>query len=482
MTGRPDAAAVTEAEGLLGCLEDAARGLVGSRSWRWSLGEVSWAISLLAQVEARLAAVRGRMLVEADVQGLAVHVGLSNLSQVLAARQVMVPAEAARRVKHARLMFAGPYRLTGQALAAGQLSEDHAQVIVEGMEAFPDDLPFEMRGRAEQELLGYARQLDRLQLKKAVVRLREQLTDVDCSPGGDDPERDGRTGEHSRRTRKKTRSGRSGEDGRSGGGAEADGDGSSIWNRRDPEAVRKLTFIDTPDGTTVIRGELDVEGATLVRTALDALSAPTPVHDGQRDPRSPARRRADALVEFVRRALSADVGPSAGGTRPHLNVTVDLDTLLGNGHEPAMTDWGLPLPLDALRRLACDGQVTRIVLGPDSVPLDVGRAERIVPPQLRRSVVSRDKCCTFPFCDRPPSWCECHHVVEWAEGGCTKLGNLVLLCPRHHGQVHREKWQIVMEDGSRPSYIPPAFIDPQRRPRRNPYCQPPPDLFGRIVN
>ncbi|MCL9762390.1 hypothetical protein MXD95_024685 [Frankia sp. AiPa1] len=58
------------------------------------------------------------------------------------------------------------------------------------------------------------------------------------------------------------------------------------------------------------------------------------------------------------------------------------------------------------------------------------------------------------------------------------MENLVLLCERHHGRVHREGWEIVVEEDRRPTFIPPASIDPLRRPRRNPYSQPPPDLFS----
>ncbi|MCK9925440.1 hypothetical protein MXD61_26805 [Frankia sp. AgPm24] len=61
------------------------------------------------------------------------------------------------------------------------------------------------------------------------------------------------------------------------------------------------------------------------------------------------------------------------------------------------------------------------------------------------------------------------------------MTNLVLLCGQHHSQVHREHWQIVMGEDRRPSFIPPAFIDPQRRPRRNPYSQPLPDIFSSVM-
>lgn len=468
---------LSEAESLLGSLDSVVERLLDSDTWRWSTDDVTEAICTLRDLEARLAAVRSQVLLEAESRGLAKSAGAVDLAQWLAGRMLMPQFEAVKWVTLAQQLFAGPYLATGEALAAAQISEDHARVICAGMEALPEEVPAQVRERAQARLLENAQQLDHVQLKKAAIRLREQLTQVDRSPGGDDPHEDSRTGEHSR----SRRNAKNNKDSADAGAGDSDDDGNTSvgsGRQQDPHAARQLNFFDTPEGTTQIRGELDAEGAALLRTALDALSAPAPAKDGRRDPRSPARRRADALVEFVRHALSADVGPAAGGTRPHLSVVIGWDTLLGNGNEPGMTDWGLPLPLEVIRRIACDAQVSRIVLGPDSVPLDVGRTERIVPAHIRRTLVSRDNCCAFPYCDRPSSWCSAHHVRHWVDGGATSLDNLVLLCDQHHSQVHREKWQIVMDEDRRPSFIPPTFIDPQRRPRRNPYSLPIPDLFS----
>ena len=98
-------------------------------------------------------------------------------------------------------------------------------------------------------------------------------------------------------------------------------------------------------------------------------------------------------------------------------------------------------------------------------PLDVGRATRTIPDGLRRAVAARDRGCAHPGCDRPPSWCECHHIVPWECGGETKLSNLAMLCRVHHRQIHSTEWICRIRDGL-PEFIPPAWIDPERRPRR----------------
>ncbi|MGY1625057.1 HNH endonuclease, partial [Geodermatophilus sp. SYSU D00965] len=88
------------------------------------------------------------------------------------------------------------------------------------------------------------------------------------------------------------------------------------------------------------------------------------------------------------------------------------------------------------RWLACDGQLTRIVLGPDGRPLDYGRTLRLVPPHIRRAAEVRDGGCVFAGCGAPTWWCDVHHVLEWINGGHTSLENSALLCERHHTKVH----------------------------------------------
>ncbi len=95
------------------------------------------------------------------------------------------------------------------------------------------------------------------------------------------------------------------------------------------EAVRyrELSFGRSVDGMTVVRGRLDAEGAAVLRTALDPFTAPAPSTADGPDPRSPARRAADGLIELARRALAAGDLPDAGGLRPQVTVTVDFDSL-----------------------------------------------------------------------------------------------------------------------------------------------------------
>ncbi|MEV0273589.1 DUF222 domain-containing protein [Hamadaea sp. NPDC050747] len=187
---------------------------------------------------------------------------------------------------------------------------------------------------------------------------------------------------------------------------------------------------------------------------------------GEADLRSAGARRADALIELCQRILNAGELPDNGGEKPHLTVTLPWDALqakVGAG----LLDTGDLLTPETVRRLACDAMIIPAVLGGDGQVLDVGRARRLIDGPLRRALVLRDRGCAFPGCDRPPQWCHGHHLKAWADGGDTCLANSVLLCGFHHREIHRGHWDVRIRPDGFPEFLPPTFIDPQRKPVRN---------------
>ncbi|MDQ6773841.1 MAG: HNH endonuclease, partial [Candidatus Dormibacteraeota bacterium] len=188
-----------------------------------------------------------------------------------------------------------------------------------------------------------------------------------------------------------------------------------------------------------IDGLLDAESGEVVRTALETLMGPPAAGDERTAP----QRRADALVELMRRQLDAGRLPEVGGKKPHLTLVAEMGTLGGEpGAPPAELNWRQLLPREHARRLACDCQLTPVVGGPDGAPATVGRTTRVVPPALRRALVLRDRGCRWPGCDRPPGWTDAHHLRHWADGGATELRNLCLLCRVHHRLAHTRGLQL----------------------------------------
>ncbi|HEX3813438.1 MAG TPA: DUF222 domain-containing protein [Mycobacteriales bacterium] len=358
-----------------------------------------------------------------DIAGA--QAGLST-RQFLKARLHLSSAEAVRRLHAIRELVpavlpsgetAEPeLPATAAAVASGDISGEHAQIISSAIRHLPTSLDREVVAEAEETLAEHARMLDPADLRTAAQRLHLHL-----NPDGNLPD--------------------------------------------DKPARRELTFRRGVDGMDLIRGRLDAEGSATVQAALAPLMQQRPAEDGVRDPRSPARRCADALVALSEQALNRGDLPTGAGERPHVTVTMTLaDLQAGAGH--ATLNTGTPISPETARRIACDASVIPILLGSEGEPLDVGRASRTIPLGIRRAVVARDIGCIHLDCDQPSQRCEVHHVRHWANGGPTTVSNLVLLCPRHHWTIHHEDWQITFVQGI-PYVIPPPILDPLQKPRRN---------------
>lgn len=200
---------------------------------------------------------------------------------------------------------------------------------------------------------------------------------------------------------------------------------------------RRFYFNKTYQGMWSAIGDLDPESGHIIAAALHSHADPGNLDRDDR--RTMPQRNADALTEICRFWLdhNDDTGIS-GGERPHITITVDYDVLTG-GREHLPEIDGTAVDPEAIRRLACDAGIVRIVTDGATRPLDIGRRTRTVPPAIRRALELRDGGCTWAGCDAPVSWCDAHHITHWADGGVTALINLVLLCRKHHTAVHDGK-------------------------------------------
>ncbi len=199
---------------------------------------------------------------------------------------------------------------------------------------------------------------------------------------------------------------------------------------------RYLQIGHMPNAMVRIVGQMDPESGEVVRDALAAI-VDRSIRRGAPDGRTNGQRWADALTEMCERRPGLGSGPEGWsvGERPHVTVTVAAQVLATGSGTGRMGHGGV-IPAATARGLACDASVVRVVLGPRSEALDVGRRTPVVRPAIRAAVVARDGSCRFPGCDRPSGWCDAHHVRHWASGGRTAVDNLVLLCREHHRMIH----------------------------------------------
>ena len=210
----------------------------------------------------------------------------------------------------------------------------------------------------------------------------------------------------------------------------------------EPDPPASLTM-HHEDGRFTLRYDAPSEIGTLVETALaeakDWLFQQRSGGDGDAPPQSEGVASseqvrvtwADALAVLANRSLDA---VAVTGRRGKYRVNVFLDTDGGwLGGRPR-------LPRHVVDGLTCDGQLVPVWLT-EGVPVNVGRAHRVVPDRTRRLVVDRDRGCRFPGC-AATAFVEIHHLVHWADGGPTDLDNLLSLCPFHHDGHHRREFTI----------------------------------------
>lgn len=282
---------------------------------------------------------------------------------------------------------------------------------------------------------------------------------------------------------------------------------------------RGLYLAQTLDGTVMLSGTFDpIQGAELmgIIAAYDQhlFHHDNEHRDSDTDPRTPAQRRADALMDLLRAgagsAARGDTAPRVPGCATSTTIVLrgedfledvvatDSGAAAGAGDtstggrsadvaeqaptEPASPPLtpnvprgsGLYLPPRAtppsrtpvpatiggrdqvLTRglaefLTCDTVLNSVIVGPHDQPLAMGRTKRTATRAQRGALNVRDKGCVFSCCDRPPHWCDAHHIDHWEHGGTTDVCNLCLLCRAHHRLMHSPGWAVRIDHDGLPT-------------------------------
>lgn len=226
-------------------------------------------------------------------------------------------------------------------------------------------------------------------------------------------------------------------------------------------ATRSVSYGYAEDGSLVLKARLPaVAGAMLIK-ALDAALESLPEREisaevlHERSISYPARR-ADALAAVAESYLAESGSSSRSADRYQVVVHVDAETLHEYAPGRCEIEQGPSLPAETVRRLACDASLLRVLETEEGEPLDVGRRTRSIPPAIRRALHTRDGGCRFPGCTHQ-RYVDAHHIEHWADGGETKLSNLVTLCRLHHRLVHEGQilidtppgggWRFLHPDG-----------------------------------
>ena len=258
-------------------------------------------------------------------------------------------------------------------------------------------------------------------------------------------------------------------------------------------ATQLRMWEDHISGMIKMSGQFDPETGSRVWTVLDAavekiFHSPAAVECGAGvDPND--HRRALALSHLVQagadesllngpalmgqgepvgnfydqpdQVIAMGLGNQTSGMSTEVIVTIDLQTLLHGVHPQSVrrNGHGVDLPVDVIRRMACDAGLVPMVLNGDGVVIDVGKAKRLATRRQRRAIFAMHETCAAPHCGVPVRHCVPHHIDWWENGGSTDMTNLVPLCSRHHHKVHEGGWTLTMDHARRVTLVRPSPED-----------------------
>ncbi|QGG42336.1 HNH endonuclease signature motif containing protein [Aeromicrobium yanjiei] len=408
--------------------------LAALEPWTLTGSEVKQVSLALVRARTSMDAALSRLAGCAEGMGLPKEEGATSTTTWLANSTGISKGEAAKLVAMARVSTSDT-ETTRKAWASGDLSTDQAGVIMKAIDALPDWCGDQERADAEAHLIALAGQYSLDDLRRLANRVLEVI-----DPDGADEH----LGEQLRKQEQKA------------------------WD------ATRLSVRRRGDGTTHGAFTIPDADADTLRAAIEGIIAPRRTAEnadrhglGADDwlalPRD--QKMGHAFVELIDH-LPTGALPVAGGLAATVAVTVDVDDLR-TGQGVATNTSDTTMSATKAQRMACNAHLVAMYLENGTRVIDHGMTKRLYDRHQRLALAVRDKGCVFPGCDRPPAWCEAHHLSFWSEGGPTDLENAALLCHFHHFLVHEGEWEARMGAGGIPEIIPPPRIDPDRRPRRH---------------
>lgn len=263
----------------------------------------------------------------------------------------------------------------------------------------------------------------------------------------------------------------------------------AIWNRTTATA-RGLQGPNEPRTITQLRPDiaasllLGANNATIARSgSVPAEAAATDTAPSPGSAQGPGSAPgADGVSDTAGLGATTEIG-RVPTPRADVLVMVPVFSLLGQTDEPAVLDGFGPIPASTARKLVADGAESfyRVLVDPrDGAPLEIGRQRYRLPETIKQWIRMRDGKCTFPGCSNRSPDNDTDHLTAWEHGGTTGTNNLAQLCPKHHRLKHARPWipDPATHNG------PPGWTSPTGRhykpehPDREPTHWPPGTLPG----
>jgi hypothetical protein len=406
--------------GAVAAAQDRVREAAAVSAGSVSTSELGAAIAALSELESQVVALRYALSAEADERGVS-ELTADTGTDAWLARLTGEPREIMGGGLWVAKMLQNRCHHTREALAAGRLRLSQAKVIVRAVHRAPAGITSEQVADAEQSLIAMAtgegtltgRPMTATRLRQAARRMFATMS----AELADQMESD-QLIEESRRAHHNT------------------------W----------MVLDDNGDGTWSGRFTLPELQGRWLRQALERLSSPRRLCrdatgnlvvdetiDNGLNNLSWTEHLGQAFCELIEHL------PTAGYTNGNAATIVahlDLGDLV-TGVGAATLDGGVRISAGEVRRLACEASILPLVLNGDSVPLDLGRGQRLHSHHQRLALSATHDTCAVGGCERPFAWCEIHHHrLRWAHGGRTDLDNGLPLCGYHHRRAHDDRWDL----------------------------------------
>ncbi len=385
----------------------------------WTMGpeEQRQTLSDLAQAEAQLAALRLRVLGEAERSGATAAEAAASAADWLAVTTRQTRIACRSDLKLAKALE--DHDVLGGAMARGAVNEAQGRAIVKSLEQLPTSGEFaidaDQRRLAEEHLVDLAAHHDARELRLLGRHLFEVIA----------PElADRYLGEQ--------------------------------LEAEEAAAARRTSLELREDDQGVCHGKFRIPAlhGQILQKFIWSLTNPVRVTATDIDPDLPTMVRQGVAFSQLLEAIPGQWLPKAGGTSATIVVTMTLEQLTTalDAAGVCTLDTGGEISAAEARRLACSAGIIPAVLGGKSQVLDVGRKRRFHTEAQRVVMGIRDGGCSAQDCDRPPSMCHAHHDIPYSAGGPTDVEHGRLLCGHHHRRIHDRHYRVTRHPNGKVSF------------------------------
>ncbi|MES1212166.1 MAG: DUF222 domain-containing protein [Leifsonia sp.] len=358
--------------------------------------------------------------------GMAQKSGHRTPQKLIQATTGATAREAAAAVRIGGLAETHPWLgSVARAVADQRVSTDAADAIRAGLGAPSDDVPSSVLAAAAERLLAES---DGVDADRLFVLAREERDELDAA--------------------------------------------GIVDRERAARQARELRLQRLRDGSVRIVWQVDPLEGSVLNELYDRATSPrrggprfvSDAEQAQRivdDPRTTEQLASDVFYELVTAGAEVEPGQLLGRGAPAVRVTITEKQLIARTGHGRLQRTQQPVSIETVERLACTQGTVAVVFDEHGQPLDAGREQRLFTPRQRTALTERDGGCRWTGCERPPQWCEAHHIEHWArDGGRTDVADGILLCKHHHLLLHDHHWEIERRGPARSEYwlIPPPGV------------------------